>query len=305
MRRLLWLFVAALLTAGCATASGRQAGDARPRPLPLGGAVYFTAAESAALHRAEERYVQTCMRQRGFTYRRAAAGHRRLSPPSPYGLLTAEQAAQDGYGFTSRRLDGSGHGPNEEHLASLPRAARRQWTTALKGAPGDERKKVVVPGGPTVTYAPESCVHVAQRRLYGDGWLRQFYTVQELRNEVVRNVLDRPAVGEAERDWSACMREAGFDSARRSEVRTALRRQVQNAADAAALRAVGEREMRTARQDAACQAEVLLAERVATGQRRVEAALPEEQTSGLDAFRAARRAALAQATDGGSPPADG
>ncbi len=297
MRRLLWLTVAALLTAGCSTASGRQAGDAQPHPRPLNGALHLTAAEATVLHAAEERRVRICMRERGFTYRTVPADDAgRSAAAGPYGLLAVAQAARDGYGLTSRRLDGPPKDPNEEHLASLSEAGRGEWNTALKGDPeGTDREKVVLPDGPTVTFDPESCVHLAQQRLYGDGWTRDHYLFQSLRNQVVRDTLGRPAVRKAERAWASCMQAAGFDHRSRSDAAAAVRERVRKAGDGEALRAAGALEMRTAKQDAACQAEVALADRIAAAQERVEDALPENRTSGLDDFRAARQKVLADA----------
>ncbi|AQS67960.1 hypothetical protein [Streptomyces pactum] len=299
MRALLWpAAAAALLAVGCSSAPDRDAAaEKHPDPRPLGGALHYTAAESAALHRAEEREVRKCMAGRGFDYHPIPVGDvRRRAAESPYGLLTRSRAAQDGYGLTVRRLKKPPADPNAQRVSALAEGDRRAWEAALKGAADGPREEIELPGGPTVSVATDSCVSVARRALYGASWDRNHYALQSLRNMVVTDTLDHALMRAAERKWAACMRDEGFRYEHREDPLKALKKRLDSAGtDAAALRATGREELRIAVRDAACQVEADLAEQVVRAQKRVEKALPAARTSLLDDFRAARRTALEHA----------
>lgn len=297
MRRLLWLTAAALLAAGCSASPGGEAAAVkRPDPRPLGGVLDPTAAESAALHRAEEQEVRTCMERRGFEYDAIPVGDvRRRAAESPYGLLTPSRAAQDGYGLTVARLRTPAD-PNARRVSALAEPERHAWEAALKGAVDGPREEIEVPDGPTVSVPTDSCVTAASLALYGASWQRIHYTVQSLRNTVVEDTLGHPLVKAAERKWAACMRDEGFRYETREDPPNTLRTRLDSArSDTAALRATGREELRIAARDAACQAETGLAEQVVRAQNQIEKALPATRTQVLDDFRTARRTALARA----------
>ncbi|MBC9725781.1 hypothetical protein [Streptomyces sp. TRM68367] len=298
MRKLLWLTAAALLAAGCSSASGREAAAENvPDPRPLGGALHFTAAESAALHRAEEQGVKRCMESRGLDYSVVPGGDaRRTATASPYGLLTRGRAAQDGYGLTVQRLKKPPADPNAQRVSALSERARRAWDEALKGAPDGPREEIALKDGPTVSVPTDSCVAVARRALYGASWERSYYTLQHVSNAIVRDTLDHALVRAAERKWAACMRDEGFRYRHREDPLKALRQRLDSAgSDTAALRAAGKEELRIAVRDAACQAEAGLAEQVLRAQKEVEKALPRARTAVLKDLRTARQAALSRA----------
>lgn len=298
MRGLLWLSAAALLVAGCSTSPGDGAAAGKqPDPRPLGGALHYTAAESAALHRAEEQEVRTCMASRGFDYDATPVGDgRRRATENPYGLLTRSRAAQDGYGLTVERLRKPPADPNARRVSALAERDRRAWEGALKGAADGSREEIELPDGPTVSVATGSCVSVARRALYGASWDRIHYSVQSLRNSVVTDTLDHSLVRSAERKWAACMRDGGFPYAHREDPLKTLRKRLDAAgADREALRATGREELRTAEQDAGCQVEAGLAEHVARAQEKVEKALPSARTALVEDFLALRGTALKRA----------
>ncbi|MER7773782.1 hypothetical protein ABTZ21_02080 [Streptomyces sp. NPDC096191] len=305
MRRLLWLTAAALLVAGCSSSPGHEAAaKPPPDPRPLGGALDFTAAEYAALHRAEEREVGTCMRRQGFGYDAVPVGDvRRRAATSPYGLLRRDLAAQDGYGLTVQRLRKPPADPNARRVSALSERGRTAWEAALKGTADGPRTELTLPDGPTVSIPDDSCVAVARRALYGASWDRDQYALQSVRNSIVTATLDHALVRAAERKWARCMRESGFPYLDFADPFKAVEKRLDAAgSDRAALRATGEEELRVAVRDAACQGEAGLAEQVVRAQRQVEQKLPAARTSALDDFRAARRAALgrAEAAPGGS-----
>lgn len=301
MRRLLWLTAAALLAAGCSASPGGEAGaEKRPDPRPLGGVLHFTAAESAALHRAEEQEVRKCMASRGFGYDAIPVGDvQRRAAESPYGLLTRGRAAQDGYGLTVERLKKPPADPNAQRVSALAEHDRRAWEGALKGAANGPREEIELPDGPTVSVATNSCVSVARRALYGVSWDRTQYSLQSLHNSVVTDTHDHPLVRSAERKWAACMRDEGFRYESREDPLKALKKRLDAAgSDPAALRATGREELRIAVRDAACQVEAGLAEKISRAQKQVEKALPTARTSLLEEFRAARDGALRRAGAG-------
>jgi hypothetical protein len=298
MRRLLWPVAAAFLVAGCSQAPGPgAAAENQPDPRPLGGALHFTAAESAALHRAEERGVQECMASQGFAYSAVPAGDvQRTAATSPYGLLTRDRAAQDGYGLTVRKLETVRTDPNARQVSALPEGDRRGWEEALKGAVDGPRKEIALQDGPTLSVPTDSCVSAAREKLYGASWERTYFALQHVRNSIVDDTLDHPLVKAAERKWAACMRDEGLRYQDREDPLKAVKKRLASAdSDAAAIRATGREELRVAARDATCQAESGLAEQVARAQAQVESALPRARTAGLEEFRAARRAALKRA----------
>ncbi|MEN3586162.1 hypothetical protein AAH978_18680 [Streptomyces sp. ZYX-F-203] len=295
MRHVLWLTAAALLVAGCAGAPGHEASAERqPDPRPLAGALELDPSESAALHRAEERGVAACMAERGLVYREAP-----VVPPSaagPYGLLTAESAARDGYGLTRGHTTGPPDDPNVRHLATLSGRERRLWEEALKGTPDGPSRRFTLAGGATVRVPADSCVATARRKLYGASWDTHHYQVQDLRNAVVTDTLDDPRVAASERAWADCMREAGFRYGDREAAAVDVRSRLDAAGtDAAAVRKAARDEARVAGQDAECQRAASLAEAVAQAQRRVERDLTSADRALLDAFRARSDAALRRA----------
>ncbi|MFC8533017.1 hypothetical protein ACFUJY_03570 [Streptomyces sp. NPDC057249] len=299
MRRLLWLSAAALLAAGCSTAPGGGAAtEDPPDPRPLGGVLDHTAAESAALHRAEEREVRTCMAGRGFGYAEIPVSEARRTPtPSPYGLLTPGRAARNGYGLTVERLRQPPPDPNAPRLAALTADDRRAWQKALKGTPDGPHEKIALAGGPTLSVPTDSCVTLANRTLYGPTWDRDLFTVQHLRNTIVKNTLARPSVKAAEHEWAACMRDKGFRyEDRRAPLRALSRKLAEAGTDPAALRATGREELRIAAQDAACQTATHLAARIEDAQRATEKALPPSRTAALPALRTALARATAHST---------
>ncbi|WP_328562277.1 hypothetical protein [Streptomyces coelicoflavus] len=298
MRRLLWLTAAAFLAAGCSQGPGREvAADVQPDPRPLDGALHFTAAEAAELHRSEEQEIRQCMNRRGFGYRVGAAGDvEGQAAESPYGLLTQRRASTDGYGLTVRRLRTPPTDPNTQQVSSLTVRERRAWEEALKGSPDGPREEIVLQDGPTLSVATDSCVSVGRRALYGASWERDHYTVQHLRNAIVKDTLDHPLVKAAERKWAACMRDEGFRYEHREDPLKALKKRLDaTGSDAAALRATGREELKIAVRDAVCQAEAGLAEEISRAQKQVEKALPPARTSRLAEFRTARDSALRRA----------
>ncbi|MFH8442868.1 hypothetical protein ACH4D3_16770 [Streptomyces sp. NPDC018026] len=304
MRRLLWpIAAAALLAAGCSSAPDREAAAEKvPDPRPMGGVLHYTEADAAALHRAEERKVRECMANRGFDYSVVPAGAvERSTAKSPYGLLTPDLAAQDGYGLTVERLKETPADPNARRVSALGEDERLAWEAALKGAADGPREEIEIPDGPTVSVPTDACVTAARQALYGTSWDRNEYTLQALRNTIVQDTLDRAPVKSAERKWAACMRDKGFAYAHREDPLKELRKRLDAAgSDEVVLRATGREELRIAGQDADCQVEAGLAERIAGAQKQVEKALPAARTSVLNDFRAARRAALERAQARGS-----
>ncbi|MEU4980308.1 hypothetical protein [Streptomyces sp. NPDC021969] len=234
---------------------------------------------------------------RGFDYDPVPVGDvRRRAATSPYGLLARGRADQDGYGLTVERLRKPPADPNAQRVSALAERDRRAWEGALKGAADGPREKIELPDGPTVSVSTDSCVSAARRALYGTSWERNHYTLQSLRNAIVKDTLDHTLVKAAERKWAACMRDEGFRYEHRENPLKALKKRLDAAgSDAAALRATGREELKTSVRDAVCQAEAGIAGEISRAQKQVEKALPPARTSRLEEFRAARASALRRA----------
>jgi hypothetical protein len=308
MRRPLWLAAAALLVAGC-SASGHEAAGGTPDPRPFSGATHFSSDEARVLHRAEEAEVGACMERRGLTYRTATGGDaRRDAADSPYGLLRPGWAGSDGYGMTARVLAGPPPDPNEAHLAGLSDRERSRWRTALLGDEGD-REEITVPGGPTLAYSPDSCVHIARTEVYGDGWTRLEFSLQHAGNEVIERTYRSPGFRGAQAEWARCMREEGYAYRTLEDPRDRIQRMLDAArGDPGRLRAAGRAELASARQDLDCQLGVDLHRRVAEAQRTAEEPVRRRWAADLERFAGMREAAVGRArhmTESGSPSAPG
>lgn len=287
------LLLGILGAAGCANSGGTPSEPVLPRPF--GGALSYGPHERAALHAANERLIADCMRRRGHVYKPEGLATGRTDPQdrNPYGLLTTEQARQDGYGITSARLNT--RMPRDPNKA---RSGEREWREALLGTTA-HRVHVRLPGKQEFFYNTDACLTEAREKLYGADYERLYNTYQVLANQVVSAVHEDPRYRRAQHRWSGCMRHAGVRAAGtlddpRTSVGDRLRRA---AADRGELRAVARHELTLSRQDAGCQAKTDLARTVTEAQKRAEKAVAGDRRSGLVRLRALRDAAVRRATD--------
>ncbi|MFI7500450.1 hypothetical protein ACIBVL_18490 [Streptomyces sp. NPDC049687] len=255
----------ALTAAGCSLDGEPGRGPVAVDVRPLSGATAFTYAEAVRLHDREERAVAACMTSRGQSYtaqpRTASA---RGEETNPYGLLTPEKAAQDGYGIVGEYL----HQQSNPPPADEPRKAA--WQEALTGTPA-HRVSLRLPDGVSLQYSTDGCVARARAELYGADWNTVAPVTMGLANRVIGAVEADPGYRAAVRKWSSCMAEAGYPATDlQAPRRTIDSRLKKAAADRQTLRALGRDEIRLAGVDAGCQVETGLSEAVQDVQQAAE-----------------------------------
>jgi len=301
MRRLGVVVVALLVVVtGFAKAAGHHSADANSSPRPLEGAIYFSADELAILHSAEQSLVQQCMLSAGFPYEVLPPGDLvRVAAADPYQILDSHRAATDGYGLTATAIERLRHGdtpidPNDRLIVKLPSAQKAMWRNAFYGNP-KHRLTIKLTGGQSVTTSGDGCSFAARRQLYGAGWDRLFYQLQDATNSIVLRVTKDPAFLAAQRSWAECMTHAGFHAVVLDDPRRTIEDQIEKAHDALALNSIGREELAVASRDSTCQRSVRLARAARTAQAAAQAAFVEAHRIELAQFRQLRVAALQQA----------
>ncbi|MEU6620768.1 hypothetical protein ABZ926_08270 [Streptomyces litmocidini] len=279
--------------AGCSTSGGTAApGPAPlPAPRPFQGVTHYPEPQRVALHTAEEELVAACMKRRGFTYRpQPLATGDHLADLNPYGLLTAAQAANDGYGITSTAL--SLRPPADANAAS---GTDKRWKEALLGTAA-HRVDLEMPLGRKFFYHSDSCAGDAKSRLFGPDYYRLFNTFQVLDDAVVEKVRTDRRYLAAQDSWRTCMKEAGAEAKAIGDPQGTVDRQLRQAGrDRAKLHAVAGVELRLSGADAACQAEAGLGAAVSAAQADAERKLGAGYADELAALRHMREKALAKA----------
>jgi hypothetical protein len=256
---------------------------------PLSGATAFSHADAVRLHDREERAVAACMSSRGQKYtaqpRTASA---RNEETNPYGLLTPEKAAQDGYGIVGEYL----HQQSTPPPADEPR--KKAWQRALTGTPA-HRVSLRLPDGVSLEYSTDGCVARARVELYGADWNTVAPVTMGLANRVIGAVEADSGYRAAVRRWSACMTKAGHPAKDLQAPRKAIDSRLRKAAsDQEALRALGHDEIATARADADCQIETGLSEAVRDVQNAVDKRLlTADDRKTVASYVADKRRALA------------
>ncbi|MFF0474451.1 hypothetical protein [Streptomyces sp. NPDC004284] len=283
------LFVLCLLAVGgCSSAPAHR--DASSLPVPLDGATAVAERQAGALHEAEERAVEACMRGRGFAYEPMPAA--RYVSVNPYGLLTEDAARDDGYSLASTALAGRPTDPNAPALARLPEPRRTAWQQALIGT-GKKQITLTTDGAPSLRVNTDGCVYLARREVYGGAWEQAEIDATGASTQVVARVAAAPEFLAAQRTWAACMKEQGEKVTTLQEARGLIQQAVaQDRDDRPALLRTGRREQELAKHDALCQDRGALAEATRTAQERVQARLPKTTWAKATQVRELREAAL-------------
>ncbi|MFF0887060.1 hypothetical protein [Streptomyces sp. NPDC003456] len=284
--------ITALAAAGCSSSEEPGRGPSAPDVRPLSGVTAVRHVDAVRLHDRTERAVTACMTARGHAYTaQPANSSARGAETNPYGLLTPERAAADGYGIAGEHL----------HLRSAPPPAEKPrakaWQEALTGTP-KHRVTLRLPGGTTVRYSADGCVARANAEVYGPEWNTLEPLTMKLAHRVLASVEEDPAYREALRRWSACMTKSGHPAADLQAARAPLNARLTAAAkDEDRLRALGRDEIEAATVDARCQTRTELAEAVADVQRDVERKLlTAEDRRTVARYRQAKERALRDAT---------
>ncbi|MFD8902511.1 hypothetical protein [Streptomyces ardesiacus] len=273
--------------------------------------VYFTAPETAKLHAAEEKAVQRCMRENGFSYTPTPSPVDRWEPDNPYGLLGENQSRVEGYGITPRILEQpentappQSRFPTEARgYPSKKKVGSETWQRALLGT---RQQTVDLPGGGQVLVPENGCVAESRRKLYGADWERLYYLFQTLSNRVITEVTENSYVRAAQTRWAECMAEDGYAVATMEEARARVTRKVEDAdRNAAAVRTAVRTELRTALADARCQQKVSLRRAFQTAQEGSEQKLLSQYAPELHRLRTLRNRAVAKASAETDADADG
>jgi hypothetical protein len=192
-------------------------------------------ARLAAEQREKEALVAACMAREGFTYIPVEYPQNEPAPVSPEDDLSPEEfARRHGYGMT-RWIDdpeprpGPAEGtdwvdPNQAIVDAMSEPERQAYHLALYGIP----PVVDGPGIPIdSTPMPMSgCQGEAHIAVFGDReriWM-------EIANEfdaLQQRIESDPRIAEAEAEWAACMRGAGYDFATKHEAFTYLDQKLQ------------------------------------------------------------------------------
>ncbi|SFT75199.1 hypothetical protein SAMN04487904_107132 [Actinopolyspora lacussalsi subsp. righensis] len=274
----------ALVLAGCSGASGHR--SAVRVGYPFDGVTRFGEAERRVLHDAEERLVAGCMNGRGFDYEPSEQNENESGADNPYGLLSPERAADNGYGMTMRAVRNSSTDEKNENRKDRNDSPERN--IALNGEK-ENRKTITTDTGTELTFATDGCLHEARTEVYGESWDRAFYTMQDLSNEVIRGVTGSKEFSEDQRHWSECMSSAGHEY---ETLQGPLRTIREKLDERGPNKNIAGLELSLAEQDARCQRRVGLAETVREVQRAEEAEVLRGHRARLRELRKLRSAAL-------------
>ncbi|MER7309625.1 hypothetical protein E5082_30090 [Streptomyces griseoluteus] len=285
--------ITALATVGCSSSEEPDRKPAAPDVRPLSGATAFSHVDSVRLHNREERAVTACMTARGQQYTaQPAIASARGEETNPYGLLTPQRAAADGYGIVGEYL----------HLRSTPlptgKPRTKAWQQALTGT-AEQRVTLHLPGGTNVQYSTDGCIAQANAEVYGPDWNTLEPITMKLANSVLATVEEEPAYRKALQRWSACMRKSGHPAVDLQAARAPFNARLPTAAkDEEELRALGRDEIEAANADARCQREIGLAEAVAGVQQKVERkVLTADNRETIARYRQAKERALNEAAE--------
>ncbi|WP_410537435.1 hypothetical protein [Streptomyces sp. KL2] len=298
----LLLVLTGATTVACGGSRTPAAGPQTDVVVPFGDSVpALTNGEQSLLDRTERRLVDDCMAGKG-------VGVEPLDLPSPpavshetpawnpYGLLTEDYAAKEGYGITGPVLRGdpSLQAEPDRDIGDDEEAFGR----ALTGTE-EHRRTVRLPTGESFTVNTDGCQFRAGEELYGRDWDRLMYTYQFLANRVVENVERTGEVRRARGLWASCMADAGHPASDGSAAAELVGRRTDAAkaraadGDGGALRSAAEYELAVARNDARCQRESGLWKAVSDAQRTIEQPMADkyrEQLAGYaKALEKARR----------------
>ncbi|WNF26710.1 hypothetical protein RI138_07580 [Streptomyces sp. C11-1] len=286
----LLLVLTGATTTACGTPARTPASGAQTDALvPFGRSVpNLTDGQQRRLDRLERRIVDDCLADRG-----VEAEPVDLPPPAavsdempawnPYGLLTEDFAAKEGYGVTGPVLRGE---PSlREEPARDTGDDEEAYDKALTGTEAHERT-VRLPTGESFTVNTDGCQFRAGEELYGRGWDRLMYTYQFLANHVVEDVERAAEVKRARSRWASCMADAGHPVPAGSSAREPVEKRTETAkgegtGETEALRAAARYELAVARNDARCQQENGLRKAVSDAQRTVEQPLADKHRESL------------------------
>jgi hypothetical protein len=203
------LVVAALISGSAAVLS-----TPRAAAMETGGSgetvesyLGFNSTGLSRLQRRFEELVVTCMKKEGFEYTPEG-----LNVPADAIDSSANREAfvkKYGYGVSTlvpQRAKGA-KSPNEAYVAKLSKADRRAYNIALTGLDPDKPNPASSTGPDT-----KSCFGKVQTQLFGD--IAKLTAFSGKIEDLQKRINADPKVVKAVREWSACMKKAGFTYAK-------------------------------------------------------------------------------------------
>ncbi|MEV6171014.1 hypothetical protein AB0L99_22615 [Streptomyces sp. NPDC051954] len=202
-------------TAGC-TAAAEHGGQGRE----------LTATEEVVVRRAEQLLVKECMEKKGFKYWVGALPTVDDLKGDGFFLTDVGWAKRNGYGsrLQKKAQNVQRDDPNSAYAKTLPREERARYSDTLLGSTSSGMLTADLPVGGAVQAPRDSCLADAKGRLYGDfeTWFRAEKTATNLTPLYQPDLVKDRRFTDAVKKWSACMRVAGHDYAKPSQVREKL-----------------------------------------------------------------------------------
>ena len=258
--------------------------DAQVRPdvtrITLAGDNYD---HGAVIYSALQRLTQRCMSDQGFPYHRLSWDTTQPQADAP---LYVDVAAlrRDGYGLyqvvrgAQEKKPPTSPDPNASYLKSLTAAQRQRWNKALASGPD---LSVTIPDGRQDPFQPDGCYAKSYNQIYGsyEKWTAVEAYATDLEAKVKTEALWSGVWTSAQTRWARCLARGGLDYPTEASAVDAITAQYQ--APGAQLSRVHQRELRIARQDAACTSSVRVNQAGRTAIGVAAATLPADQLSVL------------------------
>lgn len=250
---------ALLLLAACGDGGSDESSELSPEDSPIGRALGMDLTDSEAMQEqfaeqerlAQEKVVQ-CMADAGFEYIPDDQSSTFVDPTAELRNLSAREFAEQ-YGWGAATLmdayDSFGSNyvdPNQEYVESLSPETQSAYYETLYGS-GPEFE-----GDPeTMTeeemqaafdsYEPTGCQEIAFQEVFeeGDSAFGIFDEIGEQYNELFERFLADPRIVEFNREWAACIGEAGYSYASTDEAQEAVYQRVNELYESASFAGAG------------------------------------------------------------------
>jgi hypothetical protein len=254
------------VSASCSRASSEAKSD-EPVGAIVEDVLGFTTEGMLARQARAEVLVRDCMKAQGFEYVPIDPAAQRAELLGAAGVTEEDFERQFGYGITTlyeqRRAQKKKLGPNEAIRARLNEAERAAYDRALYGDHPDATFDKVLDTGDFTQLG--GCTREAADKVFGGAETVQ--TLQKKLDELDEAILADARMVEAVKQWSNCMREAGYPGlSEQDEVDTVLQKKLEAIVgppdqggdteptyDKAALAALQREEVAMVRADIACE----------------------------------------------------
>lgn len=257
----------------------------------------LTDSESVLLLEAEQVLVVDCMEREGFDYWVWGVPAPEDLKGGGYLLSDVEWAREHGYGSeqSDRMEEIQREDPNHAYANGLAGAEQRRYSVALNGSTTGSMLTAELPGGGGIQASPRGCLAESKDRLYGDfeTWFQVEKVALHLGELYVPDLLEDQRFVRAQREWSDCLREAGYDYPDPPAIRDDLARLTNSHPPADAF----EIEQDLAVAEATCATTASFSETAHELNDEYRAGLSDEYGEDLGAYQRMARAALARARD--------